>query len=70
MTFDLTGIRNENEYYTSYYFSSIFQEDAADTIKEWSARAKADGAYRTPWSRLKGSAGGILSRSRATARTD
>ena len=70
MTFDLTGIRNENEYYTSYYFSSIFQEDAADTIKEWSARAKADEAYRTPWSRLKGSAGGILTRSRATSRID
>ncbi len=70
MTFDLTGIRNENEYYTSYYFSSIFQEDAADTIREWSARAKAGEKYRTPWSRLKGSAGGILMRCRASSRAD
>ena len=31
----LTGIENKNEYYTNHYFTSIFQENAEDTIKNW-----------------------------------
>ena len=35
MSMDLTGIRNRNEYYTNHYFASIFEENAADTIRAW-----------------------------------
>ena len=35
MSMDLTGIQNRNEYYTNHYFASIFEENAADTIRTW-----------------------------------
>ena len=48
MSMDLTGIRNRNEYYTNHYFASIFEENAADTIRAW--REAAQGTdQRTPW---------------------
>lgn len=40
MSMDLTGITNQNEYYTNHYFSSIFEENASDTISRWRAEAK------------------------------
>ena len=52
MSMDLTGIRNRNEYYTNHYFASIFEENAADTIKRW--REAAQGTeQRTPWALLR-----------------
>lgn len=52
MSMDLTGIRNRNEYYTSHYFASIFEENAADTIRAW--REAAQGTeQRTPWALLR-----------------
>ena len=52
MSMDLTGIRNQNEYYTNHYFASIFEENAADTIKRW--REAAQGTeQRTPWALLR-----------------
>ena len=55
MSMDLTGITNQNEYYTNHYFSSIFEENAKDTIKKWRAEAK-DEESRTPWSLLRNAA--------------
>ena len=53
MSMDLTGITNQNEYYTNHYFSSIFEENASDTIKQWRAEAKENENVRTPWSLLR-----------------
>jgi type I restriction-modification system DNA methylase subunit len=50
---DLTGINNYNEYYTNHYFSSIFEENAADTISAWRKQAKESEEIRTPWSLLR-----------------
>lgn len=53
MGMDLTGINNFNEYYTNHYFSSIFEENAADTISAWRNTAKETPEARTPWSLLR-----------------
>ena len=53
MSMDLTGINNYNEYYTNHYFSSIFEENAAETISAWRNRAKESEIIRTPWSLLR-----------------
>ena len=53
MSMDLTGITNQNEYYTNHYFSSIFEENALDTISKWRAKSKEDEAVRTPWAMLR-----------------
>lgn len=50
---DLTGITNQNEYYTNHYFSSIFEENASDTISRWRAEAKESDTVRTPWALLR-----------------
>lgn len=50
---DLTGINNYNEYYTNHYISSIFEENAGDTITNWRNLAKENEEIRTPWSLLK-----------------
>ena len=56
MSMDLTGITNQNEYYTNHYFSSIFEENAADTITRWRAKAKESNEVRTPWALLRDAA--------------
>ena len=53
MSMDLTGITNQNEYYTNHYFSSIFEENASETISKWRAEAKDSGEIRTPWAKLR-----------------
>ena len=53
MAMDLTGINNYNEYYTNHYFSSIFEENAAETLSAWRAAAKEGDSARTPWSLLR-----------------
>src|SRR5690554_747121 len=53
MAMDLTGINNFNEYYTNHYFSSIFEENAGDTISAWRTLAKESEDIRTPWSWLR-----------------
>ncbi|CAA9891607.1 conserved hypothetical protein [Candidatus Methylobacter favarea] len=35
MSLDLTGITNENEYYSHHYLSSIFEGDLKDTFSQW-----------------------------------
>ena len=53
MSMDLTGITNQNEYYTNHYFSSIFEENARDTILKWRSDAKENDEIRTPWALLR-----------------
>ena len=53
MSMDLTGITNQNEYYTNHYFSSIFEENAAETISAWRTSAKESDEIRTPWANLR-----------------
>ena len=56
MSIDLTGITNQNEYYTNHYFSSIFEENASSTISRWRAGAKDSEDIRTPWALLRDAA--------------
>lgn len=56
MSMDLTGITNQNEYYTNHYFSSIFEENASETISKWRAEAKDSEEIRTPWALLRDAA--------------
>ena len=56
MSMDLTGITNRNEYYTNHYFSSIFEENAAETISRWRAEAREGEGRRTPWALLRDAA--------------
>lgn len=56
MSMDLTGITNQNEYYTNHYLASIFEENASETISKWRAEAKDNDNERTPWARLRDAA--------------
>ena len=53
MSMDLTGITNQNEYYTNHYFSTVFEENASAAISAWNAAAKDSEEARTPWSLLR-----------------
>ena len=53
MSLDLTGITNQNEYYTNHYFSSIFEGNASETISAWKARTKDNEEIKTPWALLR-----------------
>ncbi len=52
MSMDLTGITNQNEYYTKHYFSTAFEENTAERLKLWNAAAK-EAEERTPWALLR-----------------
>lgn len=56
MSMDLTGITNQNEYYTNHYFSTVFEENAGETITAWNAAAREHEEVRTPWSLLRNNA--------------
>ena len=49
---DLHGILNQNEYYTNHYFTTIFEENASDTISAWRQSAK-DTETQTPWAAFR-----------------
>ena len=53
MSMDLTGISNQNEYYTNHYFSTVFGENASESIKRWNAASKESKDIHTPWSDLR-----------------
>ncbi len=53
MSMDLTGITNQNEYYTNHYFSSFFEDGAENAISAWKAEAKEKENIRTPWAMLR-----------------
>ena len=52
MAMDLHGILNQNEYYTNHYFTTIFEENASDTIANWRQSAK-DNESVTPWAAFR-----------------
>lgn len=52
MAMDLHGILNQNEYYTNHYFTTIFEENAADTISNWRQAARDD-ETATPWAAFR-----------------
>lgn len=52
MAMVLTGILNQNEYYTNHYFTTIFQENAAETISAWKQDSKEGGSV-TPWAAFR-----------------
>ena len=52
MAMDLHGILNQNEYYTNHYFTTIFEENASDTIDNWRQEAK-DKETSTPWAAFR-----------------
>lgn len=55
MAMDLHGILNQNEFYTSHYFTTIFEENAADTITKWRQAAKDTGTA-APWAAFRDTA--------------
>jgi len=52
MTMDLTGITNENEFYTQHYISAILEADLKDIFARWEARRKEEGV-RPPYAELR-----------------
>lgn len=53
MTLDLTGITNQNEYYTNHYFSTVFGENAGEKIRAWTTASRESEEIRTPWAQLR-----------------
>ena len=53
MNMDLTGITNQNEYYTNHYFATLFAENASETISAWTEAAKDSEGSSTPWALLR-----------------
>lgn len=53
MAIDLTGITNQNEYYTNHYLATIFAENASETIERWKTAARDVDVAKTPWASLK-----------------
>jgi len=49
---DLTGITNENEYYSHHYITAILEGDLKDLFKNWTALEK-DSATKSPPTLLK-----------------
>ncbi|MCB2205040.1 hypothetical protein KQI65_09850 [bacterium] len=45
----LTGIHNQNEFYSAHYLSDVFEGDVKDTLAEWTQRAKEDENFRAPF---------------------
>jgi len=48
---DLTGIYNDNEFYTEHYLSELFGDDIKDVLKAW--RDEAETESQTPYKRLE-----------------
>ena len=47
MPLDLSGITNENEFYSSHYLASVLERDLQGQLKEWRQ------SERPPWDRLR-----------------
>ena len=50
---NLTGILNENEFYTSHYLSEIFEGDIKSRIDEWNSKESEDEHYTATHKQLK-----------------
>ncbi len=51
MAIDITGITNENEFYTHHYLSAILENDLKDVFKEWNRKADQEGVPQ-PYKKL------------------
>ena len=59
MPIDLTGIQNENEFYSDHYLTTVFEGDIKETIERWNEKKEEGGkaphqefgALATPYSR-------------------
>jgi hypothetical protein len=51
MAIDLTGIVNENEFYTNHYLGAILEKDLKEVLKKWSDEAQLTGT-RMPHAQL------------------
>ena len=52
MPIDLTGITNENEFYTHHYLSAILENDLKEVFKEWKRREQEE-EVRPPYVELR-----------------
>ncbi len=51
---NLTGITNENEFFTSHYLHEIFEGDIKEQITLWQKKESESEVYKTPFKRLRG----------------
>ena len=42
MAIDITGITNENEFYTHHYLSAILENDLKDLFSQWKKKAEEE----------------------------
>ena len=42
MSIDITGITNENEFYTHHYLAAILENDLKEVFQEWKRREEED----------------------------
>ena len=52
MPIDLTGITNENEFYTHHYLLAVIENDLKDVFQKW-AKDEQEQGLKTPHSRLR-----------------
>ena len=53
MAIDITGITNENEFYTHHYLSAILENDLKDVFSEWKRKEDEEGVPQ-PYTKLRG----------------
>ncbi|MDZ7697621.1 MAG: hypothetical protein U5R49_12120 [Deltaproteobacteria bacterium] len=53
MAIDLTGINNENEFYTHHYLTAILESDLKEIFKKWN-REEKEKSIRSPHTRFRG----------------
>ncbi|MBI3302226.1 MAG: class I SAM-dependent DNA methyltransferase [Deltaproteobacteria bacterium] len=53
MPIDLTGIANENEFYTHHYLSAILENDLKEVLQEWKRREQEEN-IRPPYAEMRG----------------
>ncbi|WP_045221899.1 hypothetical protein [Desulfonatronum thioautotrophicum] len=47
MSLDLTGIVNEQEFYTQHYLNAILEDDLKDVFSQWTQRERREEGYKT-----------------------
>ncbi|MCP5049905.1 MAG: hypothetical protein GY940_22245, partial [bacterium] len=55
MAIDITGITNENEFYSHHYLAAIFESDIKEVFNKWNLAEKEKGE-RPPYALLRGQA--------------
>ncbi len=60
MSVDLTGISNENEFYTHHYLSAVLENDLKEIFHEW-RRVEEEEQKRPPYAELRGLARDYMS---------